>query len=97
MHTLSLAFHSAWKVLLVATVLGAGVPALFAFGIRALALGNGTMTTGERPNPAGKVMAAVCFLAVVAAVALGLLIIISSGFGMKVSFEHVLPTLVEKK
>ena len=33
MNTLSLAFESAWKVLLVAIVLGAGVPALFAFGL----------------------------------------------------------------
>ena len=34
---------------------------------------------------------------VAVAVALGLAIIIASGFGYKVSFEHVFPTFAEKK
>ena len=97
MHTLELAFNSAWRVLLASIVLGAGIPAVFAMGIRGLATGNGQLTTGEAPKPIGKVVAAICFIVVVAAVALGLTIIIGSGFGKTVSFEHIIPTLVDKK
>ena len=97
MKTLSLAFNSAWHVLAVGVVLGAGVPALFAFGIRGLAASSGQMTDDSTTRAWGKPVAAVCFLLVCAAIALGLTIIVSSGFGMKVSFEHIYPTLVEKK
>ena len=41
--------------------------------------------------------AALCFALVAVAVALGLAIIIASGFGYKVSFVHVFPTFAEKK
>lgn len=97
MKTLSLAFDSAWQVLAVALVLGAGIPAIFALGVRGVAAGSGAMTDSSAPRAWGKPLAAVCFLLVLLAVALGLTIIISSGFGMKVSFEHIYPTLVEKK
>lgn len=97
MNTLSLAFHSAWKVLLIATVLGAGVPALFAVGVRSLAAGQGELTDGTKAVSWGKPLGIACFALVALAVALGLAIIISSGFGMKVSFEHVFPTFVDKK
>lgn len=97
MKTLSLAFSSAWQVLAVALVLGAGIPALFAVGVRGLAVSSGQMTDDTTPRGWGKPVAALCFLLVAAAIALGLTIIISSGFGMKVSFEHVYPTLVDKK
>ena len=97
MKTLALAFNSAWHVLAVGIVLGAGIPALFAFGVRGLAASSGQMTDDSTPRAWGKPVAAVCFLLVCAAIALGLTIIVSSGFGMKVSFEHIYPTLVEKK
>lgn len=97
MKTLALAFTSAWQVLAVALVLGAGIPAVFAFGVRGLAAGTGQMTDDASPRAWGKPLAAVCFALVLLAVVLGLTIIISSGFGMKVSFEHIYPTLVEKK
>lgn len=97
MHILSLAANAAWKVLLVSVVLGAGIPALFALGVRGVAMGNGAMTTGERPKPFGKVLAGVCFAIVVAAVVIGLLVIVSSGFGKAVSFDHIYPTIVDKK
>lgn len=97
MNILSLAASSAWKVLAVSLVLGAGIPALFAVGVRGLATGNGEMTDGSAPKPIGKIIAGVCFVIVLAAVALGLTVIISSGFGKAVSFEHVYPTIIDKK
>ncbi|QQY23786.1 hypothetical protein I6I76_09585 [Dermacoccus nishinomiyaensis] len=97
MNTLSLAFESAWKVLLIAIVLGAGVPALFAFGVRGCAAGEGALTTGESAKSWCKPVGLLCFALVAVAVALGLAIIIASGFGYKVSFEHVFPTFAEKK
>ena len=48
------------------------------------------------PHPVGKVLAGLCFVLVVLAVALGLTVIIATGFGKQVSFEHVYPTLVDK-
>lgn len=97
MNMVSLALESAWKVLLTSIVLGAGIPAMFAFGVRALAAGNGQLVTNEAPKPAAKVLAALAFLVVIAAVGLGLTIIIGSGFGKTLSFEHIIPTLVDKK
>lgn len=97
MNILSLAASSAWKVLAVSLVLGAGIPALFAVGVRGIAVGNGEMTDGSAAKPMGKIVAALCFLVVLAAVALGLTVIISSGFGKAVSFEHIYPTIIDKK
>lgn len=99
METITLVLESVWKILLVGLVLGAGLPALFAVGVRGLAIGNGHESadgTVHKPNPLGNVLAVIAFLVVVAAIVLGILIIVSSGFGMKVSFEHIYPTLVEK-
>ena len=99
METINLVVQSVWKVLLVGLVLGAGLPALFAIGVRGLAMANGHESadgTIHRPNPVGYALAAVTFLIVVAAVALGITIIVSSGFGMKVSFDNIYPTLIKK-
>jgi hypothetical protein len=48
--------------------------------------------------PAGtnRVLGVVCFVLVVAAVAIGITIIVAAGLGKQVSFEHVFPTLVPK-
>lgn len=97
MHIIDLALNSAWKVLLVALVLGAGIPAIFALGVRGVATASGDMVEPTAPRPMGRVVAGVCFALVAIAIAFGLAIIISSGFGMKVSFEHVYPTFVDKK
>ena len=100
METLKLVVESVWKVLLIGILLGAGLPALFATGVRGLAIGSGHEAadgTVHRPNPLGNVLAAVAFVVVIAAIVLGITIIVSSGFGMKVSFEHIYPTLVDKK
>jgi hypothetical protein len=87
-----------WKILLVALVLGAGIPVLFSAGVRAMAWGAGgdAETSHEPGHPAGKVLAAVCFVIVLAVVAMGITYIVANGFGKTLSFEHVVPTIVDK-
>jgi hypothetical protein len=80
-------------------VLGAGLPVLYAVGVRALALGTTTGPDGAaagRRSPLGGAVAALCFLVVLAGVAVGLTYVVASGQGKMLSFEHVYPTLVPK-
>lgn len=86
------------QVVAASILVGAGLPALFAFGVRALAIGAGgsAEVNGDAARPGMKIVAWVCFVLVVTVVAVGLAIIISSGFGYKVSFEHVFPTFIKK-
>jgi hypothetical protein len=101
-NNLQFALEAAWKVLLVGLVLGAGLPAIFALGVRSFAWGtNGTTGTTEapmdaRPHPVGRALAVVCFVVVLAGVALGLTIIVAAGQGKVVSFDHGYPTIVAK-
>ncbi|MGW0231976.1 hypothetical protein ACWDWO_27020 [Actinopolymorpha singaporensis] len=103
MHILTLALDGAWKVLLAGLVLGAGLPVVFAFGIRALAHGHNAEgrphDAGVLPVPRslGRPVAVVCFAIVLAAVGLGITYIVASGLGQQLSFEHIYPTLVPKK
>lgn len=89
---------SAVQILLVGLALGAGLPAIFAMGIRAMAWGVGgdAEVSHERPHPLGKALAFLAFGIVVAAVAVGITIIVASGFGMSVSFNGIIPSLVKK-
>ena len=98
MNNLTLALDGAWKVLLVSLVLGAGLPVVFAAGVRSMALGAGGAAEVDhaRPHPIGRVLAGVCFVVVLAGVALGITIVVASGFGKAVSFAHVYPTIVSK-
>ncbi len=89
------------EVLLVALVLGAGLPALFALGVRALARGSETEATADgvtvrapAARPIGRVVAYACFAVVVVVVLLGIAVIVAGGFGMALSFENVYPTFV---
>lgn len=98
MHNLTLALQGAWKVLAVALLLGAGLPALFAVGIRSLAYGTGgdAELSHASGHPLGRVVAGLVFLLVVVAVGLGILTIVAAGFGKAVSYEHIYPVLVPK-
>ncbi len=108
MHNIALALEGAWKVLAVGLLLGAGLPAVFALGIRSLALNGGgravTTTDGtateDSPygpaSPLGKALATLCFALVLVGVGLGITFIVASGFGKALSFEHIYPTLVNK-
>lgn len=103
MHNITLALGGAGKVLLYGLLLGAGLPALFAVGMRALSWGTGhgeqggtATATATAPHPAGRVVAVLCFAVVVAVALTGVAFIIASGLGKTLSFEHVVPTFVDK-
>lgn len=99
-HNISLVADSLWRIALLGVLFGAGLPTLFAVGVRALTWGQGDVAAdgpATGPNPAGRVVALVCFAVLVTAVVLGLLFIVTSGFGKVVTFEHVYPVIADKK
>lgn len=71
-----------WQVALGALLLGAGLPALFALGMRSLYGSETLVATGDggtvltKPTVAGKVGAAICFGIVIAAVLFGIAVIV---------------------
>lgn len=73
------------KILTIGFLAGAGLPALFAIGLRALSIGQtgstnyavGQAATSEASRPIGIVAAAVCFLIVLAAIGYGIDIIVN--------------------
>ncbi len=93
---LKLAFSSGLRVIIAGLILGAGVPAMFSLGIRALAMG-GASQEGGTIRPIGKTLGTVCFGVVVLAIALGITFIVASGFGKKLDFHNIYPVLVDKK
>lgn len=100
MHNVTLAFEAAWKVLVVGVILGAGLPALFAVGVRSMAYGQGgdaEVAAGTAPHPVGRLVAGICFLTVALAVVLGITYIVATGFGKVISFDHVFPMITSKK
>ncbi len=100
MHNVTLAFEAAWKVLVVGVILGAGLPALFAVGVRSMAYGQGgdaEVHAGSPAHPVGRLVAGTCFLIVALAVVLGITYIVATGFGKVISFDHVFPTITDKK
>jgi hypothetical protein len=92
------------QVAVVALVLGAGLPALFALGVRSFALASpdtrgrvaGSDAAAHLPVAVLRVLGALCFAVVVLAVVAGLTVIIATGLGQTVSFEHVIPTFTSK-
>ena len=102
-HTLSLEWDAIWRILVASLILGSGLPALFAFGIRAMAWGTGgdaevhaAGTAAPAPHPAGRAVAFVCFAIVVLVVALGIVYIVATGFGKVLDFSNVYPTIHAK-
>lgn len=83
MNNVVLALEGAGHVLLVGILLGAGLPMIFALGIRALSYGVGGAADIEahQPHIIGKVLAGLCFTVVIAAVVAGVGAIVASGFG----------------
>jgi hypothetical protein len=67
-----------WKIVVYGMIAGAGLPALFAVGLFALSRGPKTQTAGADSdvvvggNPLGIVIAAVCFLVILAAISWGI-------------------------
>jgi hypothetical protein len=94
---LDLFLQAAWKVVLAGLLLGAGLPALFALGVRFTADGTGEITAhGASPRAGYRARGLASFLAVAVLVALGITVIVAAGLGKTVSFEHIFPTLVPK-
>jgi hypothetical protein len=75
--------HALWKIIVVGLICGAGLPALFAIGLRALSIPRSGQpaTAGQDRiiggNPAGMAAATVCFAVVLAAIGWGLYIIVA--------------------
>lgn len=92
MQNLNFALDGAWRVLLAGLVLGAGLPVLFALGIRSLAWS----ASGGVARPAGRAIGYGLFAVVVLGVLLGITFIVATGFGKALSFDHVYPTVVPK-
>ncbi|MEU6973645.1 hypothetical protein AB0A71_39180 [Kitasatospora aureofaciens] len=69
-----------WKIIAVGVLVGAGLPALFAIGVRALnppARTDSAATTPPAAGPIGYLVAAVCFAVVLAAIGWGVSVIVS--------------------
>jgi hypothetical protein len=80
MEILSKSFEALWQVALAGLLLGAGLPALFALGVRSLNTGRvvaagGTDATST-PSAAGRAGAFVCFTVCALAVVFGIVVII---------------------
>ncbi len=76
--------HALWKIVVVGLIAGAGLPALFAVGLRALAqprAGQPAFATDSDEvvggNPLGMAVAAVCFAAVLAGIGWGVYFIVA--------------------
>lgn len=74
--------HALWKIVVVGLICGAGLPAVFAVGLKALSFGSGDdgataggSATATR-HPVGVVLAAVCFAVVLAAIAWGIYLVV---------------------
>ena len=93
MSNLQLALEGAWKVLAAGLILGAGLPALFALGIRSMAYGTGGR---QQRLPIGTAAGYLCFGIVLLGVLLGLAYIVATGLGRTLSFDNVVPALVDK-
>lgn len=98
MHNLGFALAGAWKVLAAGLLLGAGLPVLFALGVRSLAYGTGgdAEAPGAAGRPIGRVVAYALFTIVVLGVVLGIGFIVAGGFGKTLTFEHFRPAIVDK-
>ena len=95
MKILWLAFEGTWHVLLAGLILGAGLPTLFALGVRSLSMG----TRGDparRPSLLGKVIAGLCFAVVLLAVLAGIATIVAHGLGVQLSFDGIIPVFTSR-
>ena len=79
-------FTALWQIVVLGLIAGAGLPALFAVGLRALALSGGRTQTVEGDSdglvggsPVGMVAAGLCFLIILAAIGWGIWAIYEAG------------------
>jgi hypothetical protein len=77
--------NALWKIIVIGLICGAGLPALFAVGLRGLALppsgGSRRSASEDRVyagNPVGLLLAVTCFTVVLAAIGWGIYVIVHS-------------------
>jgi hypothetical protein len=77
--------HALWKIVVIGLLAGAGLPALFAVGLRALSAGPHPVAVAGVDNDRvyggsvlGLLVAVLCFAVVLAAIGLGIYSIVSS-------------------
>ena len=102
MDQLFAALDASWRVLLVGVVLGAGLPTIYALGIRALAWGTGGEAEVHeagvelKPHLHGRLIAYSLFAFVVLCVLLGIGYIVAHGLGMTITFDGIVPVFTSK-
>lgn len=102
MEQLWAALDGAWRVLAAGLILGAGLPAMFSFGVRALAWGTGgdaeihAEGVLPKPHPVGRIVAYAMFSLVVIAVLLGIGYIVAHGMGWTLTFDGIVPVFTSK-
>lgn len=93
------ALEATWRILLVGILLGSGLPALFALGIRSLAWGSGVEAEEGVIGPRhliGRIVAYALFALVILAVLAGVGYIVAHGLGYTVSFHGLMPSFTHK-
>lgn len=92
------ALDGAWRVLIVALILGAGLPALFSVGIRQLAVAGAPDATHRHTwQPTlHRALAYAVFGVILLAVLLGLAYIVAHGLGVQIRFDGLIPVLVKR-
>jgi hypothetical protein len=96
------ALNGAFGVLVIGLVLGAGLPTLFALGLRSLAWGTGgdALLDGpdeDRPvHPVGRAVAYATFAVVILLVLAGIGYITAHGLGWTITFNGVVPVITHK-
>lgn len=97
------ALRAGFNVLVVGVALGAGLPALFALGVKFLAWGVGGDAEDHDPDaplppphPVGRIFAYLLFAIVLGAIGLGISYIVAHGLGYQMVFRGVLPSFVPR-
>ena len=83
-------------MLLAGLLLGAGLPAIFALGIRVLSVGAAGTPDDPRPTWLGKSLAGICFAVVGLGILAGIGTIVAHGFGAHLTFDGIIPVFVAR-
>lgn len=101
MDTLIATLAGAAQVLLASLIFGVGLPVVFALGIRAYGWGSGQMRSGDEEvgtarRTFGRILLWSCLAVVILGLLAGLAVILSSGLGMDLHFDGLVPVLTPK-
>lgn len=101
MNNIELLLAGARKVLFAGLVFGAGLPFVYAVALRVLTIGSTDYvdadgTIRSKPKISSALFSGLLITVVVSGIVLGLILIVASGFGKALSFESIIPTIVDK-